>query len=62
MLRAAHCTPPHPFEVIHVKRDSAVSVRYSEKVNSRKSSYSLQRTDRYDGIVGQKYCHYQCDS
>jgi hypothetical protein len=37
---------------IRVKRDSAVSVRYSEKVNSRQSSYSLQRTDRYDGIVG----------
>ena len=39
-------------EGIRVKRDSAVSVRYSEKVNSRQSSYSLQRTDRYDGIVG----------
>ena len=47
---------------IRVKRDSAVSVRYSERVNSRKSSYSLQRTDRYNGIVGQKCCHYQFDS
>jgi len=45
---------------IRIIRDSEVSVRYSERVNSSKSSVSLQRTDRY-GIVGQERCHLQLD-
>jgi hypothetical protein len=49
-------------EAIRVIRDSTVSVRYSERVNARKSSISQQRTDRYDGIVGQECCHVQRDS
>jgi hypothetical protein len=47
---------------ICVKRDRQASVRYSERVNARKSSFSLQRTDRHYGIVGQERCHFQCDS
>ena len=48
------------FRGIRIIRDSEVSVRYSERVNSSKSSISLQRTDRY-GIVGQERCHLQLD-
>ena len=47
---------------IYVKRDRQASVRYSERVNSRKSSFSLQRTDRHHGIVGQERSHFQRDS
>jgi hypothetical protein len=47
---------------IRLSRDSAVSVRYSERVNSRKSSFSLQRSDRHHEIVGQKRCYFQLDS
>ena len=46
---------------IHVTRDRVASVRYSERLNSSKSSFSFQRTDRY-GIVGQKHSHFQRDS
>ena len=46
---------------MHVKRDRLASVRYSERVNSSKSSFSLQRTNRY-GIVVQKRSHFQRDS
>jgi hypothetical protein len=46
---------------IHVTRDRVASVRYSERLNSSKSSFSFQRTDRY-GIVGQKHSHFQLDS
>jgi PIN domain nuclease of toxin-antitoxin system len=35
-----------------LRRDSQASVRYSERVNSSQSSFSLHRTDRHDGIVG----------
>jgi hypothetical protein len=38
---------------IHVKRDSEVSVRYAEELNSSQSSVLLQRADRH-GILGQK--------
>jgi hypothetical protein len=48
-------------EGIRLKRDSPASVRYSERLNSRKSSFSVQRTDRY-GIVDQERCHFQFDS
>ena len=44
-----------------LRRDSQTSVRYSERVNSSKRSFSLQRTDRY-GIVGQERCHFQLNS
>jgi hypothetical protein len=50
------------YEGIRLSRDSAVSVRYSERVNSRKSSFSLQRSDRHHEIVGQKRCYFQLDS
>jgi transposase-like protein len=46
---------------IHVRRDRQTSVRYSERVNSSRSSFSHQRTDRY-GIVGQEPSHFQRDS
>ena len=49
------------FETIHLRRDRFASVRYSERLNSSKSSFSLQRTDRY-GIVVQKRSHFQLDS
>jgi hypothetical protein len=48
-------------EVIRLKWDRFVSVRYSERLNSRKSSFSLQRTDRYEILV-QKRLHFQRDS
>src|SRR6516162_1492873 len=53
----------HQFRIggIHVTRDRVASVRYSERLNSSKSSFSFQRTDRY-GIVGQKHSHFQRDS
>ena len=38
---------------IHVKRDSEVSVRYAEELNSSQSSVLLQRADRHE-ILGQK--------
>ena len=43
---------------IHVTRDSWVSVRYAEELNSAKSSVTLQRTDRH-GILGQKPADFQ---
>jgi transposase len=45
---------------IHVRRDRQISVRYSERANSSKRSFSLQRTERY-GIVGQERSHFQFD-
>jgi hypothetical protein len=47
---------------IHLKRDSLSSITYSEKLNSGKSSATLQSTDRHHGIVGQKRSHLQLDS
>jgi hypothetical protein len=41
-----------PHEGIHLSRDSGVSVRYPEGLNSTKSSGTHQRTDRHHGIVG----------
>jgi len=43
---------------IHVRRDSGVSVRYAEELNSGKSSVTLQRTDRH-GSMGQKSTDFQ---
>ena len=43
---------------IHVKRDSEVSVRYAEELNSSQSSVLLQRADRH-GILGQKPTDWQ---
>jgi hypothetical protein len=51
-----------PGRGIHLKRDSQSSITYSEKLNSGKSSATLQSTDRHHGIVGQKRCHFQRDS
>ena len=58
MLRAnagAHCHHPaaQVNPGIHVKRDSEVSVRYAEELNSSQSSVLLQRADRHE-ILGQK--------
>ena len=50
------------YQGIRVKRDSAVSVRDSERVKARKRAYALQRTDRYKGMVGQQCWHYPCAS
>ena len=47
---------------IHLRRDSLSSITYSEKLNSGKSSATLQSTDRHYGIVGQKRSHFQRDS
>jgi len=41
-----------------LKRDSWVSVRYAEALNSGKSSVTLQRTDRH-GILDQKRADFQ---
>jgi hypothetical protein len=57
---------PPPFQLpkryqfmgIRLTRDSLVSVMYAEKLNSTKSSATLQRTDRH-GILGQKPAHLQ---
>jgi hypothetical protein len=43
---------------IHVRRDSWVSVRYAEGLNSAKSSVTLQSTDRH-GILGEKSTDFQ---
>jgi len=43
---------------IHVRRDSWVSVMYTEELNSGKSSVTLQRTDRH-GSMGQKSADFQ---
>jgi hypothetical protein len=56
--------PGEPLDIrgIHLKRDSLSSITYSEKLNSGKSSATLQSTDRHYGIVGQKRSHFQRDS
>jgi hypothetical protein len=46
------------FEGIHLRRDTWVSVRYAEALNSAKSSVTLQSTDRHD-ILGQKRPDFQ---
>ena len=43
---------------IHLRRDTWVSVRYAEALNSTKSSVNLQSTDRHD-ILGQKRPDFQ---
>jgi hypothetical protein len=45
-------------EATGLKRDSLVSVMYSEELDSSKSSVTLQRTDRH-GILGQKPSDFQ---
>jgi hypothetical protein len=47
---------------IHLRRDTLLSIAYSEKLNSGKSSATLQSTDRHQGIVDQKRSHFQRDS
>jgi len=43
---------------IRLRRDSWVSVRYAEELNSGKSSVTPQRTDRH-GILGEKLTDFQ---
>ena len=51
-----------PFSLgIHVKRDTLLSIAYSEELILPISA-TLQSTDRHHGIVGQKRCHFQLDS
>jgi hypothetical protein len=47
---------------IHVKRDTQLSIAYSEELISSTISATLQSTDRHHGIVGQERCHFQLDS
>jgi hypothetical protein len=47
---------------IHVKRDTQLSIAYSEELISSTISATLQSTDRHHGIVGQERCHFQRDS
>ena len=49
-------------ETIHVKRDTQLSIAYSEELISSTISATLQSTDRHHGIVGQERCHFQLDS
>jgi hypothetical protein len=46
---------------IHVKRDTQMSIAYSEELMFSMSA-TLQSTDRRHGIVGQECCHFQRDS
>jgi hypothetical protein len=46
---------------IHVRRDTLLSITYSEELIFPMSA-TLQSTDRHYGIVGQEYCHFQRDS
>ena len=47
---------------IHVRRDTLLSIAYSEELISSTISATLQSTDRHHGIVGQERCHFQLDS
>jgi hypothetical protein len=46
---------------IHVRRDTLLSIAYSEGLIFPISA-TLQSTDRHHGIVGQERCHLQLDS
>jgi hypothetical protein len=46
---------------IHVKRDTQLSIAYSQELIFS-MSVTLQSTDRHHGIVGQEHCHFQRDS
>ena len=50
------------FQGIHVRRDTLLSIAYSEELISSTISATLQSTDRHHGIVGQERCHFQLDS
>jgi hypothetical protein len=52
----------YPQSTIHVKRDTQLSIAYSEELISSTISATLQSTDRHHGIVGQERCHFQLDS
>ena len=47
---------------IHVRRDTLLSIAYSEELISSTISATLQSTDQHHGIVGQERCHFQRDS
>src|SRR5438132_13250638 len=46
---------------IHVKRDTQLSIAYSQELIFS-MSVTLQSTDQHHGIVGQEHCHFQRDS
>jgi hypothetical protein len=46
---------------IHVRRDTLLSIAYSEELIFPMSA-TLQSTDRRHGIVGQECCHFQLHS
>ena len=47
---------------IHVKRDTQLSIAYSEELISSTISATLQSTDRQHGMVGQARGHFQRDA
>ena len=47
---------------IHIKRDTPLSIAYSEELISFAMSATLQSTDRHHEIVGQEHSHFQLDS
>ena len=57
-------TLPRSFTVLvessHVKRDTQLSIAYSQELIFS-MSVTLQSTDRHYGIVGQERCHFQRD-
>jgi|SoiMetStandDraft_2_1073263.scaffolds.fasta_scaffold19158_3 hypothetical protein len=53
ILVGSNADIPYIRRGIHLRRDTWVSVRYAEALNSTKSSVTLQSTDRHD-ILGQK--------
>ncbi|HSX80625.1 MAG TPA: rhodanese-like domain-containing protein [Candidatus Saccharimonadia bacterium] len=61
-FQAAAHLPQTDTETIHVKRDTQLSIAYSEELISSTISATLQSTDRHHGIVGQERCHFQLDS
>ena len=44
---------------IHVRRDTLLSIAYSEELISSTISATFQSMDRRHGIVGQEPCHFQ---
>ena len=54
------CVPGAPgFLALALRRDTLVSVEYSEELNFTTSSATYQRTNRH-GILGQKPSDFQC--
>ena len=49
-----------PLEGIHIRRDTLLSIAYSEELIFS-MSVTLQSTDRHHGIVSQECGHFQLD-